>query len=34
LVQAEANLVTETQLEARIGLDLKDETRLRVNLES
>ena len=33
-VQSEANLVTETQLESRIGLDLKDETRLRVNLES
>jgi len=33
-VQADANLVTETMLESRIGLDLRDETRLRVNLES
>ena len=33
-VQADASLVTETMLESRIGLDLKDETQLRVNLDS
>ena len=33
-MQAEADLVTGSMLESKIGLDLRDETRLRVNLES